>query len=156
MRPLIARLVFIGLVGILFPGCPATPVATVYYLVADPNHPEAGSYILPLTDSEAIAHADAVIADPEGTDLHLVVATIASGGTSGEYVNRDLMGTGSTWSWHIASFLGFADYTVEILDGNAHYVEDQFSEWCRITGSTIGFWSYRVIRRVDVSEMGSR
>ena len=137
----------------MFTGCPLVSRETVYYLVADPNHLDTGSYILPLTDPEAIAHADAVIADPESTDCHLVVATIASGGTLGEYVNRDLTGTGNTWSWHIDSFLGFADSTIEILDGDVHYVEDHFDEWCRITNSTIGFWSYRVIRRVDVSEM---
>ena len=106
--------------GNLLTGCPSqTPEETVYFLVADPNHPESGSYILPLTDPDAIAHADAVIADPEGTDRHLVVAHIAAGGSDATYVNRNLVGNGATWSWRITEFDGFADFTIEILDGNA-------------------------------------
>ena len=158
MRTQTACLVFVLLfAGTILTGCPPhNTEGTVYFLVADPNHPESGSYILPLTDSDAIAHADAVIADPDGTDSHLVVAHIASGGSDDVYINRNLGGDGAAWSWRVTEFVNFADFTIEILDGNARYVEDHFDKWCNITNSTIGFWSYRVIRRVETSEMNER
>lgn len=146
---------FVCAVCILPLGCPPVDEGTVYFLVADVQHPENGGYILPLADPADIAHARALIWNPNGTDLPLVVARIAPGGSEGEYANRDLMGDGALWSWRIVEFLEFADVTAEVLDGNARIVEDDLDAWIANTNSAIGFWSYRVIRRVWPYEMAA-
>jgi hypothetical protein len=135
--------------------CPSDPPSngTVYFLVANPEEPEKGSYVLPLTDPADIAHARAVIADPAGTDGHIVVASLARGGVDLPYQNRDLLNDGKLWSWRIDAFQSFADNTIEILDGWPQFIEDDVEGWFQNTGGQIGFWSARVLREVSLEEM---
>ena len=104
--------------------------------------------MLPLTDPTDIGHARAVIADPGSVGGHLVVARIARGGVEGDYVNADLINDGRVWSWRVVEFLGFADMTIEILDGSPLYVEEHLDWWFENTGGVIGFWSYRAVREI--------
>lgn len=57
------------------------------------------------------------------------------------------------WSWYVTEFEGFADATIEILDGNPAIAENDIEKWMGITGGVIGFWNYTVTRRVDISEI---
>lgn len=139
-------------------GCPIVVGGPTFFLVADPSNPDLGSYVLPLTNQTDIDHARAVIADPEGTDNHIVVANIARGGTineyvSGKYANRDLVNDGAIWSWHVQEFLRFADATAEIYDGSPVYVENHLDDWFTNTGGIIGFWGFLVTREVSSDEV---
>ncbi|MCL4548251.1 MAG: hypothetical protein M1495_06755 [Bacteroidetes bacterium] len=123
---------------------------TVYFLVAETNPNHNDSYILPLTKPEDIKHAREIIGGTGTTSNKIVVAKIAKG--NGAYVNKDLIG-GKTWSWYVSDFIGFADNTIEILDGYPTYVEENLDEWIRITSGKIGFWTYTVTREVNLSDI---
>src|SRR5262249_12822579 len=56
--------------------------APVYFIVAN-DQPEQGAYVLPLTNEADIAHARAVIADPDNTDAHIASARIDYGSSDG-------------------------------------------------------------------------
>ena len=126
--------------------------ATAYFLVAEAVPLHNDSYILPLTDPDHIARAEAMLAGREPSQI--VVARIARGSGDGDHLNRNLAAADrAPWSWHVAAFVGFADITAEILDGWPGYVEEHLDEWLAATDATIGFWSYRIRRRVDAAEL---
>jgi hypothetical protein len=127
----------------------------VYFLVGETNDSNGDSYILPLLDPADIATARAIIADP--TKSQIILAEITKNKNVNYYVNKDLEGN-KRLSWHVAEFLGFVDFTIEIYDGWPTYVEENYEEWVRITKGTngngrIGFWDYTIIREVDASEL---
>jgi hypothetical protein len=124
---------------------------TVYFLVAEiiPNHGD--SYILPLRNPEDISLAESII---NGTHSSQIVhARIARGSGDGNYLNKDLAGSGRVWSWHVVEFFGFVDVTAEIYDSWPTYVEEHLDEWMQQNNGIIGFWAYTVKRKVDISEL---
>jgi hypothetical protein len=117
---------------------------TVYFLVTE--RPEAvvhgDSYVLPLSDPATIAHARALIIAEPGTLASIAVAQIAAGADG---INRNHLAPGApAWSWHVTGFEGFADNTIEILDGWPTFVEQDVPGWIANTGGMIGFWNYTV------------
>lgn len=137
----------------LLPGCPPAG-QTRYFLVAEMGDELHGdSYILPLSEPADIAHARALIRDPEATGATIAVARIGEGGQEGPYVNRNLAGSGETWSWRVTEFVGFSDFSIEIYDGWPTYVEENLDEWMLNTEGTIGFWGYTVVREVFACEL---
>lgn len=137
-----------GLFALALVGCPIAPPETAYFLVSDPGGPHGDSYVLPLSAPTDIAHARALIADPENTDAHIVVARIAAG--PGDPENRNITGDGKAWSWHVTEFVNFTDFTIEIYDGWPTYVEENFDAWMEITGGYIGFWDYTVTEELEL------
>ena len=118
--------------------------APVYFVVSelDPSGPHGDSYILPLEAAADIAHARDLIANGAAAGATIVVAQIAPGSDG---INRDVLAPGEPlWSWHVTAFSGFADYTIEILDGWPSYVEQDVAGWIANTNGTIGFWNYTV------------
>lgn len=127
----------------------------VYFLVGDPENVHNDSFILALEDADDIAEARAMVEDPSLRKI--VMAEITKDPHINYYRNTDLVGD-RIWSWHIARFIGFSDFSIEIYDGWPLYVEENYDEWVQNTkgGGTngiIGFWSYVVTREVDVSEL---
>lgn len=133
-------------------GCPGFG-GTKYFLVSVPGVEDSDSYILPLSDPADIAHARALIRNPEDSGGRIVLATIEHGGRSGQYVNRDLLNENREWSWHVSEFQGFVDVTIEIYDGSPTLVEEDLHGWFNNTGGVIGFWSYTVTREVSRLEV---
>ena len=124
---------------------------TVYFLIAEikPNHGD--SFILPLSNIDHIAIADAII---NGThNPQIVSARIVRGSGDGNYLNKDLAGSGKAWSWCVNEFFGFVDVTAEIYDSWPTYVEEHLDEWLQQNNGIIGFWTYTVTRRVNISEL---
>jgi hypothetical protein len=117
---------------------------TIRFLVAEIGKPFHGdSYVLPLSDADSIAHARELIATGPDAGEAIVVAQIAKGANG---INRNYLASGSpAWSWHLTEFIGFADFTTEILDGWPTYVEDDVDGWIANTNATIGFWQYTVV-----------
>ena len=143
----------IAIVLILLGATTATS-ETILFLVAEPFLPVHGdSYVLPLSDPQAIAHArDLIQFGPQNAGSPIVVAHVAEGANG---INRDLLAPGAPeWSWHVTEFLGFADATIEILDGWPGFVEQDVQGWLENTGGTIGFWDYTVVS--EVPEPSSR
>jgi len=104
-----------------------------------------------LTDPEDISRAESII---NGTrNSRIVNARIARGNGDGNYLNKDLAGSGRVWSWHVVEFFGFVDVTAEIYDSWPTYVEEHLDEWMQQNNGIIGFWAYTVKRKVDVSEL---
>lgn len=118
--------------------------APVQFLVAElPGTATHGdSYVLPLEDPAAIAHARAIVAQGPSIGETIVLAKIAPGADG---VNRDWLAPGRPeWSWHVVEFVGFADIAAEILDGWPGFVESDVAGWIENTEGTIGFWGYTV------------
>lgn len=117
---------------------------TVYFLVADEERTE--SYVLPLSDSNDIAHARDLIEYGPSIGEQIVVAHVACGGDG---INRDYMSqTKRAWNWHVTEFDGFADITVEILDAWPSYLLYDCQGWISNTGGSIGFWAYTVVEEL--------
>jgi len=136
-------------------GCPTPSGETRYFLVGERTVVHGDAYVLPLSDPDDIAHAEALIEDPDAAGMPIVVAKIAEGGTAGDYTNRDIDGSDDPWSWRVTEFVGFADFTVEIYDGWPTYVEENYDDFVDTTQGTIGFWNYTVLREVLRCEMAA-
>jgi hypothetical protein len=116
---------------------------TTYFLVAERALSHGDSYVLPLTDSNDIAHARDLIKYGPSAGQAIVVARIAC---NYDCINRDYLNAAKrAWSWHVAEFVGFEDITAEILDGWPGDVERDCQWWIANTGGNIGFWSYTVV-----------
>jgi hypothetical protein len=87
----------------------------------------------------------------------IVVASISRNDNDHYSLNKDIPNN-RKWSWHITEFHGFADNTIEILDGWPEYVEENYSDWVKTTKGDdgkgrIGFWSYTLVREVSYEEL---
>ena len=118
------------------------------FLVAESSGQEIHGdlYVLPLDDMNDILHARNLIQFGFAIGAPIAVAEIAKGADG---INRDLLSAGAPeWSWHVTGFLGFVDYTIEILDGWPSFVESNVDGWIDNTGGFVGFWSYTVVAEV--------
>lgn len=131
--------------ALFFQPAPA-PAEIIYFLVGEWPGQEFHdlSYVLPLDDPTAIAHArDLITLGPAVAGDTIVVAQVAAGADG---INRDWLAPGHPeWSWHVTQFENFAFATIEILDGNPQLVEDDVDGWIQNTNGYIGFWGYTVI-----------
>jgi len=125
---------------------------TIYFLVADPRESDWAlvddSYVLPLSKQEDIDHARYLISLGQsvfsGSHGALVVANVVA---AKDDVNRNFQDPKfPNWSWQVSEFLGFADYTIEILDGSPTQLE--WFDWSHGGQITIGFWNYTVVREL--------
>src|SRR5437667_3134635 len=123
---------------------------TTYFLVAEPpgRVVHNDSYVLPLSKQEDIDHARYLIALVSlvfsGSNLALVVANVV---TAKDDINRNFLDPKfPKWSWQVSQFLGFGDYTIEILDGSPTQLE--WFDWSRGGQATIGFWNYTVVKEL--------
>lgn len=133
-------------IALLFVSTTTSYGQTTYFLVADfdPNF-RTDSYVLPLTEPNDIAHARDLIANGPGVGTPLVVADIVCGADG---INRNFLSPSKNqWLWHITQFTGFADMTIEILDGSPTMVNNDCTWWMTNTGK-IGFWGYTVIAEI--------
>lgn len=134
------------------------PPEPVYFLVAELPGQEVhnDSYVLPLTRADHIAHARDIIArGHEATGRYIVVANMLAGADG---INRNLRAPDAPeWSWHVSSAIGFADATMEILDGWPGFVEKDVAGWIENTDldgetgteGTLGFWTYTVVEELE-------
>jgi hypothetical protein len=118
----------------------------VYFQVAElPGHEtHHDSFILPLSDSDDIAHArDLISLGPEKAGGTIAFADIDPGADG---INRDLLAADQhLWAWHVTRFEGFSDTGIELLDGWPSFVEQDVAGWIQNTGGKIGFWNYTVV-----------
>jgi len=129
--------------------CPGASAGPVYFLVTELPGQELhhDSYVLTLEDQADIAHArDLIARGPAEAGGSIAIAQIA-GGSDG--INRDALTPGEPqWNWHVTAFDGFADTTVEILDGWPGDVAKDVPGWIANTNGRVGFWSYTVTREL--------
>ena len=126
--------------------------STVYFQVAEFQLPyyRNDSYVLPLSDPQDIAYARGLIGTGPPIGFSRIVVADIEAGSDG--INRDFRAPGAPlWSWHVIEFIGFADYTAEILDGCPTYIEQEYKEKPPGTRGSIGFWSYTVVAELDPS-----
>jgi hypothetical protein len=101
------------------------------------------AYTLKLTSPADIAHARALIAQGPAAGAPIAVARIAPGADA---ENRNWQAPGApAWHWHVTDFVGFADTTIELIDGNPTLVEADVPGWITNTEGMIGFWMYTVV-----------
>jgi hypothetical protein len=148
--PRLAALLACGLALAPAAAARADAPESVRFLVAE--NPAGGacshcdSYVLPLSAQADIAAARDLIARGGTGGGTIAVAHVAAGADG---VNRDWLAPGApAWSWHVSDFVGFADTTVEILDGWPGFVESDVDGWIANTNGTIGFWSYTVVQEL--------
>src|SRR5262245_7366127 len=120
----------------------------IYFVVAESGTPVHGdSYILPLENPDQIAHARDLIVRGPGVGSPIAVARIAMGSDG---INRDFLAPGEPlWSWHVTQFEGFADATIELIDGWPTFVEQDVDGWIANTNGFIGFWHYTVVAELS-------
>jgi len=125
--------------------------STIYFQVAELGPPiHNDSYVLPLSDPQDIAYARGLIGTGPPIGLSTIVVANIEGGADG--INRDFLAPGAPlWPWHVTEFLGFADFTAEILDGWPTTVDQYFLGGDQNGSATIGFWSYSVVAELDPS-----
>jgi hypothetical protein len=137
---------------VVFSAGPAR-AGTVLFVVAErPGFEEHGdSFVLPLADPTDVAHArDLVARGPDAAGAGIVFAEIAAGRDG---INRNVLAAGEPlWDWHVATFEGFGDMGVELVDGWPTFVQDDVPGWIANTRRSedetvghIGFWSYTVV-----------
>lgn len=102
------------------------------------------SFLLPLSDPGDIADARAlIIAEPGGSVGSIPVLQI---GVGSDGQNRDALASGEPlWSWHVTSFTGFADFTIELCDGWPGFIEQDPAAFIENTGGQFCPWSYTVV-----------
>ncbi|MFA5251860.1 MAG: hypothetical protein WC454_04670 [Phycisphaerae bacterium] len=121
---------------------------TVFFLVAETYPHYNDSYVLPLSEPNDIAHARALIEFGPDIGRAIVVAAVSC---SPDCINRDYLAPNKpAWSWHVESFEGFADYTIEILDGNPGALEADCEDFLNNSGGYIGFWHYTVVDELNI------
>jgi hypothetical protein len=156
MRPRAAR--WWGIVALVLGGLAAAPAphADTLFLVAE--NPADGpcfhcdSYVLPLSNPAHIEQAREIIEAGGDLDATIAVAAIAAGADG---VNRDLLAPGDpAWSWHVTGFDGFADNTIEVLDGWPGFVEEDVEGWIANTNGYVGFWGYTVVMELPEADRG--
>lgn len=110
------------------------------------------SYLLPLADPEAIAHARALVESGGTAEAPIVLAEVEAGADGH---NRDVLAPGEPpWSWHVSGFQGFVDLTAEIYDGWPGFVESDVEGWIENTRAApgepgvVGFWNYTVVQEL--------
>jgi hypothetical protein len=146
------RWIVYGLVALLTPALAnASRADSIRFLVGEvgePTHHDA--YILPLSDPAAIGHARELVSAGPAAGAPIVVAKISKGANG---INRNSLAPGSPpWSWHVTEFEGFADNTIEILDGWPTYVEQDVDGWIQNTNGYIGFWQYTVVAELPTGD----
>ena len=127
---------------------PSVKAETVHFLVAELPGEEFHneSYVLPLSDSTDISHARRLIDEGPGIGQLIVHAGISPGPNG---INRDHLAPGKPeWSWHVSEFVGFTDFTIEILDGRPSQIEEDIPGWFNNTNGHIGFWGYTVVEEL--------
>lgn len=67
--------------------------------------------------------------------------------------NQDFLSGGTLWTWHVIEFVGFAENTIEILDGWPGFIEENVQGWIDNTSGTIGFWGYTVVREIEMGQL---
>jgi len=142
-RALLVLILTIGLVQVVASD-------TVYFLVAElPDRVVRNdSYVLPLSKEEDINYARYLISrygsGYAADDRTIVVANVAA---AKDNINRNFLDTKlPKWSWQISQFLGFAEITAEVLDGNPTQLEP--FDGSHGGQATIGFWDYTVVKEL--------
>src|SRR5438034_434762 len=142
-RALLVLILTIGLVQVVASD-------TVYFLVAElPDRVVRNdSYVLPLSKEEDINYARYLISrygsGYAADDRTIVVANVAA---AKDNINRNFLDTKlPKWSWQISQFLGFAEITAEVLDGNPTQLEP--FDGSHGGRATIGFWDYTVVKEL--------
>ena len=122
---------------------------TAYFLVAQPALYQIGlgdSYIVPITDSDDIEMARALLA---AGGFKIVFAQITTGSDG---INRDMLADGMPeWSWHVVEFLQFGDIGIEICDGTPSFTEADVQNWSEGQEEIICYWAYTIVEEVTQS-----
>lgn len=146
-RILMIRFFFISLPMLWVPLPPAA--AGSYFLVAESEGSEehGDSFVIYLEKPEHIDHARGLIEHGRDFGQPIVLAQIEKGPDA---INRDYKRPGApSWSWRVTGVTGFADITMEILDGWPTFVESDVDGWIENTNGAIGFWSYTVVKELQ-------
>jgi hypothetical protein len=102
------------------------------------------SFVLPLSDPADIADARTLINEGPGGSVGSIPVMNLTVGSDGE--NRDVLAIGEPlWSWHVTSFTGFADFTIELCDGWPGLIEQDPAAFLANTGGQFCPWGYTVV-----------
>ena len=140
-----------GAIGLLVLFASSAWAGPVYFLVTElPGHESHhDSYVVPINSADDIAHARDLITRGPDAGAIIVNASIAAGSDG---VNRDhLKPDKPQWHWHVNHFDGFADFSIEILDGWPGEVERDVPGWINNTNGRIAFWNYTVTRELGTT-----
>jgi hypothetical protein len=126
-----------------------TPPNARYFLFQSQDASSQDSFVVPMTNQKLIQETLEQIQNPQSA--RLLVARIDK---SLEGFNRDFSSATKTpWSWSVVEAQNYADFAHISCDGTPGLVEERLNSWLVETGSTICFWSYRVVRELNPQEL---
>jgi hypothetical protein len=156
--------VLCAVVAVLGSSSASSRAGTTYFLVAEmPGTEEHGdSFVLPLERPFDIAHARELVRRGPRAGGTLIGADVVAGADD---INRNLLDpTRPAWSWHVSRVDGFADVSIELVDGWPGLIEQDAHFWIDNTGGghvdedgdgdpdtghatvgRVGFWNYTVV-----------
>ncbi len=119
-----------------------------WFLVSEIDVDKNDSYLLPLSDPDAIAMARSLVANGPGGEVGSIATVKIAAGSDG--FNRNVLADGEPlWSWHVVAFEGFSDFTIELCDGWPGFVEEDVEAFLQNTDATICFWGYTVTAELE-------
>jgi len=145
VRHFLDLIVFLGLVGAIpFASSAETRLFVVAEIFAPAFCFHCDSFVLPLSDPADIADARTLISEGPGGSVGSIPVMVLTVGSDGE--NRDVLAIGQPlWSWHVTSFSGFAEITIELCDGWPGFIEQNPAAFLANTGGQFCPWAYTVI-----------
>lgn len=121
---------------------------TRWFVVAEIESQHGDSYLLPLQDPEHIEQARRLITQGPGGDVGSIASVRIAAGSDG--LNRDVKSAdGDLWSWHVAEFSGFADFTIELCDGWPGLIEADVTAFINNTQGQVCFWAYTLVAELE-------
>ena len=123
---------------------------TRWFVISETDQPPAhnDAYLLPLSDPDAIAQARVLVEKGPGNEVGSIATVKIAAGADG--FNRNVLAEGEPlWSWHVAEFVGFSDFAIELCDGWPGFIEDDVDAFIDNTDATVCFWGYTVTAELD-------
>lgn len=120
---------------------------TVYFVVGEINPNHNSSYVLPLTDSNDIAHARDLVKRPDIVLEPYVVAKIECGA---DWINKNYNSPmKAPWNWHVTEFNDFSETGGP--DGHPALVQNDCQGWMDDTDGYICFPNYTIVAELGTA-----
>lgn len=106
------------------------------------------SFVVHITDTEMIARARSILANPSSEKI--VIGEVKSG--SGNHNLNLYSPDRAPWSWHVSRVTNFSDFASTACNGLPQIVEDRALTWPNDPGR-ICFWTYRLKREISALDL---
>lgn len=139
-----------SILGILCLAASAAAAGETRWFVVSEIEPERNeSYLLPLSDPDAIRQARVLVERGiDNGEVGSIASVRIAAGADG--FNRSILEDGQPlWSWHVVEFEGFSDFAIELCDGWPGFIEEDVDAFIENTNGQVCFWGYTVTAELE-------